>query len=104
MTRLGCRFALDDFGTGYGSLTYLRDLPVQFLKIDTTFVSNLATSSKDQAMVRSVVAIAREFGVRTVAEGVEDALALKLLREYGVHNVQGYLTGRPRPIADQLPS
>ena len=102
MTRLGCRFALDDFGTGYGSLTYLRDLPVQFLKIDTTFVCNLATSSKDQAMVRSVVAIAKEFGVRTVAEGVEDALALKLLREYGVHNVQGYLTGRPRPIADSL--
>ena len=99
MTRLGCRFALDDFGTGYGSLTYLRHLPVQFLKIDTTFVRDLARSPDDQAMVRSVVAIAHEFGLRTVAEGVEDGTALKLLREYGVHNVQGYLTGRPAPLA-----
>jgi PAS domain S-box-containing protein len=98
MVRLGCRFALDDFGTGYGSLTYLRHLPVQFLKIDGTFVRDLASNTADQAMVRSIVAIAREFGLRTVAEGVEDALALKLLREYGVHNVQGYLMGRPRPL------
>jgi PAS domain S-box-containing protein len=98
MVRLGCRFALDDFGTGYGSLTYLRRLPVQFLKIDSTFVRNLAHSTADQAMVRSIVAIAREFGLRTVAEGVEDGLALELLRDYGVHNVQGFLTGRPRPL------
>ena len=100
MTRLGCRFALDDFGTGFGSLTYLRHLPVQFLKIDTTFVGNLSRSPDDQAMVRSIVAIAREFGLRTVAEGVEDGAALKLLRDYGVHNVQGYFTGRPVPLAD----
>jgi PAS domain S-box-containing protein len=99
MVRLGCRFALDDFGTGYGSLTYLRRLPVQFLKIDTTFVRDLAHSHADQAMVRSIVAIAREFGLTTVAEGVEDGLALQLLREYGVHNVQGFLTGRPRPLS-----
>ena len=98
MVRLGCSFALDDFGTGYGSLTYLRRLPVQFLKIDSTFVHDLATSRADQAMVRSIVAIAREFGLRTVAEGVEDGLALSLLRDYGVHNVQGYLMGRPRPL------
>jgi PAS domain S-box-containing protein len=102
MTRFGCRFALDDFGTGYGSLTYLRALPVRFLKIDTTFVRDLARTPEDQAMVRSVVAIAREFGLRTVAEGVEDARALKLLREYGVHNVQGYLMGRPRPVTEPV--
>jgi PAS domain S-box-containing protein len=99
MVRLGCSFALDDFGTGYGSLTYLRNLPVQFLKIDSTFVRDLATDRADQAMVRSIVAIAHEFGLRTVAEGVEDAAALTLLREYGVHNVQGYLMGRPRPLS-----
>ena len=104
MIRLGCRFALDDFGTGYGSLTYLRHLPVQFLKIDTTFVRDLATSPDDQAMVRSIVAIAREFGLRTVAEGVEDGTALKLLREYGVHNVQGFFTGRPAPLAESAPA
>jgi PAS domain S-box-containing protein len=100
MIRLGCRLALDDFGTGYGSLTYLRHLPVQYLKIDTTFVRDLAHSRDDQAMVRSIVAIAREFGLRTVAEGVESASALKLLREYGVHNVQGYFTGRPAPLTN----
>jgi PAS domain S-box-containing protein len=99
MVRLGCSLALDDFGTGYGSLTYLRHLPLKFLKIDSTFVRDLAANRADQAMVRSIVAIAREFGLRTVAEGVEDAQALELLRDYGVHNVQGYLIGRPRPLS-----
>jgi PAS domain S-box-containing protein len=99
MARLGCRFALDDFGTGYGSLTYLRHLPVRFLKIDVSFVRGLTESREDQAMVRSIVAIADEFGLRTVAEGVEDRQTLELLRQYGVDHVQGFLTGRPQPIA-----
>ena len=79
LTRLGCRFALDDFGTGFGSLTYLRRLPVRYLKIDTSFVSDLATSPEDQAMVRGIVAIARELGVLTVAEGIEDEATLSLV-------------------------
>ncbi len=72
LSRLGCRFALDDFGTGFGSLTYLRHLPVQYLKIDATFVKDLVTSPEDQRMVQSIVAMAGQFGLRTVAEGVED--------------------------------
>ena len=98
MTRLGCRFALDDFGTGFGSLTYLRRLPVGYLKIDTSFVSDLATSHEDQAMVRGIVAIARELGVLTVAEGIEDEATMALLSDYGVDYAQGYLIGRPVPL------
>jgi PAS domain S-box-containing protein len=99
LTRLGCRFALDDFGTGFGSLTYLRRLPVRYLKIDSSFVRDLTTSREDQAMVRGIVAIAREFGVLTVAEGIEDEATLGLLHDYGVDYAQGYLIGRPAPLA-----
>jgi PAS domain S-box-containing protein len=95
---LGCAFALDDFGTGFGSLTYLRHLPVQFLKIDTAFVRGIAHNRADQELVRSVVAIAAEMGIRTVAEGVENTLTLQLLRDYSVDHVQGYLIGEPEPI------
>jgi PAS domain S-box-containing protein len=98
LTRLGCRFALDDFGTGFGSLTYLRRLPVGYLKIDTSFVSDLATNHDDQAMVRGIVAIARELGVLTVAEGIEDETTMALVSDYGVDYAQGYLIGRPVPL------
>jgi EAL domain-containing protein (putative c-di-GMP-specific phosphodiesterase class I) len=96
---MGCRFALDDFGTGFGSLAYLRHLPLQFLKIDASFVSGLTHSEADQALVRSIVATAREFGLRTVAEGVEDTATLRMLRHIGVDHMQGFLIGRPRPVA-----
>lgn len=96
---LGCRFALDDFGTGFGSLTYLRQLPVNLLKIDTSFIHGMADNRSDRALVRSVIAIARELGLETVAEGVEDQATLELLRSFGVDHVQGYLIGRPQPVA-----
>ena len=99
LTRLGCRFALDDFGTGFSSLTYLRLLPVSYLKIDSSFVRNVANDRDDQAMVRGIVAIARELGLLTVAEGIEDPAALELVRSYGVDFAQGYLIGRPAPLA-----
>src|SRR5436190_17799810 len=98
LTRLGCSFALDDFGTGFGSLTHLRRLPVRFLKIDRSFIRDVAHDSQDQAMVRGIVAIARELGVLTVAEGIEDEATLALLRDYGVDYAQGFLIGRPAPI------
>jgi PAS domain S-box-containing protein len=98
LTRLGCRFALDDFGTGFGSLTYLRHLPVGYLKIDTSFVAGLASNREDRAMVRGIVAIARELEVLTVAEGIEDEATLGLLRDYGVDYLQGYLLGPPAPL------
>jgi PAS domain S-box-containing protein len=97
---LGAEFALDDFGTGFGSLTYLRHLPVQYLKIDTSFVRDVASNPDDQALVKSVVSIGKHFGHRTVAEGVEDANTLNVLREYGVDYAQGHFIGRPAPLAD----
>jgi PAS domain S-box-containing protein len=96
---LGCRFALDDFGTGIGSLTYLRHLPVEFLKIDQTFVSEVLSDADDRSMVRSVVAIAKELRLRTVAEGVENRQTLDLLMDFGVDEMQGYLFGVPAPLA-----
>jgi PAS domain S-box-containing protein len=98
LTRLGCQFALDDFGTGFGSLTHLRLLPVRYLKIDTSFVSDAASSLEDQAMLRGIVAIARELGVLTVAEGIEDAPTLDLVTEIGVDYAQGFHIGRPAPV------
>jgi EAL domain-containing protein (putative c-di-GMP-specific phosphodiesterase class I) len=97
---LDCRFSLDDFGTGFGSLTYLRHLPVDQLKIDISFVSEAARDSGAQAIVRSVVAMAREFGRHTVAKGIEDKQTLLLMSEYGVDFAQGFLIGRPRPVAE----
>jgi PAS domain S-box-containing protein len=98
LTRLGARFALDDFGTGFGSLTHLRRLPVRYLKIDASFVRGIVHDVEDQGLVRGIVAIARELGVLTVAEGIEDEATLWLLRESGVDYFQGFLIGRPAPL------
>jgi diguanylate cyclase (GGDEF)-like protein/PAS domain S-box-containing protein len=98
LQRLGCRLALDDFGTGFGPFTYLRNLPADFLKIDRDFVCNLTRSEADMRVVEAIVDIAARFGMRTVAEGVEDEGALLLLSEAGVDYAQGYHLGRPAPI------
>ena len=97
--RLGCVIALDDFGTGFGSLTHLRKLPVKMIKIDASFVRGLRRHPEDRALVRGVAAIARELGMQTVAEGVEDSTTFSLLREFGIDRLQGFLIGRPMPIA-----
>ncbi len=98
LTALGCRFALDDFGTGFGSLTHLRVLPIHYLKIDTSFVRDAATNRDDQAMLRGILAIARELRVLTVAEGIEDARTLELVSDLGVDYAQGFHIGRPAPV------
>ena len=101
---LGCQFALDDFGTGFASLSYLRALPVHYLKIDRSFVSGVARSPEDQSLVRSLIAIAAELGLWTVAEGVEDGQTLELLRDYGADFFQGYLLGAPEPVWKPAPA
>jgi PAS domain S-box-containing protein len=93
---LGCSVELDDFGTGYGSFTYLARLPVNTLKIDMSFIRELANSPEDLRVVRSIVAVAQNFGLTTVAEGVENVDTLNLLRGVEVDQVQGYLIGRPQ--------
>ena len=101
---LGCRLALDDFGTGYGGFTYLKQLPVDFLKIDIEFVRDLPVNPASQHVVESVVALARAFGLQTVAEGVEGAQTLELLGELGVDYAQGYFIGRPGPLEPSVTS
>ncbi len=96
---LGCRIAIDDFGTGYSSFSYLKRLPVDYLKIDGAFVKNVARDRVDQSMVRMVAEVARAAGMETVAEYVQSAAALALLEKYGIDYAQGYYIGRaaPRP-------
>lgn len=98
LDRLGCLFALDDFGTGYGSLTHLRHLPIQMLKIDISFVRGIRKSAADRTLVRGVAAIARELGMQTIAEGVEDAVTYRVLGDYGIDRAQGFLIARPAPV------
>ncbi|MCB0940537.1 MAG: PAS domain S-box protein [Mycobacterium sp.] len=98
MRRLGCRLALDDFGTGFGSFTELRGMAVNKLKIDQSFVFGLLRNPQDESVVRAIIDIAREFGLLTTAEGVEDAAIRDRLVELGVDQLQGYLVGRPAPV------
>jgi PAS domain S-box-containing protein len=102
VTALGCRLALDDFGTGFASLSYLKQIPAQFLKIDIEFVRDLVHSETDERLVRGIMGIAREFDQTTIAEGIEDQATLVRLRELGVHLGQGYLLGRPEPASDAI--
>jgi PAS domain S-box-containing protein len=97
LRELGCRIALDDFGTGYSGFTYLKHLPVDYLKIDIEFVRDLARSDSSHHVVEAVVSLARNFGYKTIAEGVEDDETLRVLASLGVDYAQGYLLGKPHP-------
>ncbi len=99
---LGCKLALDDFGTGYGGFTYLKQFPVDVLKIDIEFVRDLPANPDSERVVEAVVALAQAFGLQTVAEGVEDAATLELLEALGVDFAQGYHIARPRPVEQSL--
>jgi diguanylate cyclase (GGDEF)-like protein/PAS domain S-box-containing protein len=95
---IGCRTALDDFGSGFSSFAYLKDLPVNEVKIDGRFVKNLAVSPLDQALVRAMNDIAHVLDKKTVAEFVEDEASFLLLRDYGVDYCQGYHLGQPQVV------
>ncbi len=94
---LGLLVSVDDFGTGYSSLTRLRSLPVHEVKIDRSFVLHLAERSDDLAIVRAVIGLGHDLGLRVVAEGVEDAAAWRVLEELGCDLVQGYYLAKPMP-------
>lgn len=99
LVEIGCQVALDDFGTGFGGFTYLKKLPIKYLKIDIDFVRELSTIRANQHLVKAIVGLARDFGYETIAEGVEDAETLTLLGDYGVDFAQGFHLGRPSLIA-----
>ena len=94
---LGTHIAMDDFGTGYSSLGYLRSFPFDKIKIDQSFVRDLATNQGSRAIVRAIISLGHSLGMRVLAEGVETAEQLELLRGEGCREVQGYLFSPPRP-------
>ncbi len=96
---IGCGLALDDFGTGYATLSHLKYLPVDLVKIDGTFVVDICRSPANQAIVSNMVNLVHALGIRVVAEHVEDEETIELLKSWGVDFAQGYQTGRPEPIA-----
>lgn len=100
LRQMGVRISLDDFGTGYSTLAWLQTLPVDQIKIDRSFTARLGTDDASLAVVRGVMALARELGIEVIAEGVEIAQQLHLLRDAGCGMVQGYLLGRPGPVLD----
>jgi diguanylate cyclase (GGDEF)-like protein len=99
---MGCRFALDDFGTGTNSLKNLTSLPVDRVKIDGSFVSDLLSNRQSVAMVRAIVSLTKDLGIGTVAEYAENARIIERLRELGVQYAQGYGVEKPRAFAEVL--
>ncbi|WP_293002734.1 GGDEF and EAL domain-containing protein [Mycobacterium sp.] len=97
LKEVGVQIAIDDFGTGYAVLSHLKSLPVDILKIDTSFVRDLGTSSRDLAIVRAIIGLAEAFDLQLVAEGVETPAAALTLMRHGCHQAQGYLLSRPLP-------
>ncbi len=101
---LGCRFVLDDFGSGFSSFAYLKNLPVDFLKIDASFTHQLPNDPIQRALVESIQQIGSVLGMKTIAEGIEDEETLRVVRDLGVDYGQGFALHRPGPIVETLDS
>ncbi len=97
---LGVRIVFDDFGTGYAGLSYLKKFPLDGLKIDQSFVSDLRTNRNAAAIVSSTIDLGRKLGLSLIAEGIEDAATADLLSDMGCEHAQGYFFGRPMPAVD----
>jgi len=95
LSQLGVKIAIDDFGTGYSSLSYLHKLPIDALKIDREFVTDMLNNEQDSIIVRSTIALAHNLNMKVVAEGVEDEATMKVLDNMGCDVVQGYFISRP---------
>ncbi len=101
---LGCSFALDDFGSGMSSFTYLKNLPVDYVKIDGSFIKNIVNDPIDRTLVEFMNRIGHEIGMQTIAEFVENDLILAKLRELGIDYAQGYVIARPSPLIVEVVS
>ena len=98
--KMGHTLSIDDYGTGYSSMAYLKALPVQEIKIDKSFVLNLATNKEDEILVRSTIDLGHNLGLKVTAEGVEDEESLNILNKYGCDTGQGYFISRPMTVED----
>ena len=94
---MGIKVSIDDFGTGYSSLAYLRDLPIDKIKIDRSFINEVAINDSDLTIVKSMIDLSHGLGKRVLAEGVETIDQLNLLRHLGCDAVQGYFISKPLP-------
>lgn len=101
---LGFRFAIDDFGVGFASFSYLRHLPVQFVKIDQSYVNCISDNPRDQAFVSAITTLAHGNNIEVIAEGIEDAATLETIASLGVDLAQGYFIGRPAPFEEETES
>jgi EAL domain-containing protein (putative c-di-GMP-specific phosphodiesterase class I) len=99
---LGVSIAIDDFGTGYSALSYLQQLPVDYLKIDRSFVQEISGGTNPPRLIQAIVTMAHGLGIKVTAEGVETEQQLAALREMGCDQVQGYLLGRPLPVSEAV--
>ncbi|MBA3981615.1 MAG: GGDEF domain-containing protein, partial [Alcanivorax sp.] len=102
LRKRGVELSLDDFGTGYSSLSYLKRFPIDTLKIDRSFITELDQSPDDAAITRAIIDMAHSLNLRVVAEGVETASHLDILRSMGCDSIQGYLISKPVPEAELL--
>ena len=98
----GCEFSLDDFGTGQSSYAYLKNLPVDYLKIDGVFIKDIANNPADQAMVKSINEIGHFLGMKTVAEFVENEEIITILKDIGVDYAQGYAVEKPLILSEYM--
>ena len=97
LKELGCHFSLDDFGVGFTSFTYLKELQVDIIKIDGSFIRKLHENPNDQEFVKAITDLAKGLKIKSTAEFVENEESLKLLKAFGVDFAQGYLIGKPSP-------
>jgi EAL domain-containing protein (putative c-di-GMP-specific phosphodiesterase class I) len=100
---LGCKFSLDDFGSGLSSFTYLKNLPVDFLKIDGQFVQNVTEDSVDESMVKAINDVGQAMGIEAIAERVETKEVMDKLGELGIAYAQGYYIARPASVDEFEP-
>ena len=100
LNKMGCHISLDDFGTGYSSLRYLKSLPVDTIKIDRSFVSDIHINSGDRSLVETIITLSHNLDKRVVAEGVENNEQIELLREMSCDEIQGYYINKPLPLEE----